>query len=119
MGSEEIPGDIQHGVRTQIHVDGQELVRILFGEGHGSFIVFGEVESVVLLGLGFGGVGIQPNRGIHHLAVVAAGFLADDLLFESGQRTEGIHDDFTDIGIGSQEKLPLGDGSPCCPVSHG
>ena len=52
-----------------------ELFGILLGELQRPFVVIGEVEAVLQLGLGVGRIGIEPHRGIHHLRMVLAGLL--------------------------------------------
>ena len=49
--------------------------------------------------------------------MVLTGFLTGHQLFQTGQRTERVHNDLTDIAVATQEKLPFGNISRV--VRHG
>ena len=80
---EEPPCRIEHLGHFNLDVDGQQLFGLPLGELQRPFVVIGEVEAVLQLGLGVGRIGIEPHRGIHHLRMVLAGLLPYHKLFQT------------------------------------
>ena len=80
---EQLPRSVEHLVYLDVDIDAEEPYSIFLGVVQAAEVIVGEVETVLQLGLGVLGVGIEADACVHDLAVVLARLLALDELFQT------------------------------------